>query len=79
MTTEYIILWQDGCETDDGLLNTGFVITKKLIRCRNCKHYNLDDSGYYGYCDKYHATFCVDDFCSYGEEKEDAHSSYDKS
>ena len=51
----------------------------EIIRCKDCKRYDLARNGVNGECTRQYATFYPWDFCSYGEEREDAHSSYDKS
>ena len=39
----------------------------EVIRCRDCKHYDLAKNGINGNCRRQYATFYADDFCSYGE------------
>ena len=43
----------------------GYVETGKLVRCRDCKHYNDGD------CTELPKLVGDDDFCSFGEKKED--------
>ena len=47
-----------------------------VVRCEKCKHWDSDpdtygaDDGPKGKCMKSFETMCADDFCSYGERKE---------
>ena len=49
-----------------------------VVRCKDCVHWDDDpdtygaDYGPKGKCMKSFETMCADDFCSYGERKEDA-------
>ena len=49
-----------------------------VVRCKDCVHWDDDpdtygtDDGPKGKCMKSFETMCADDFCSYGERKEDA-------
>ena len=40
-----------------------------VVRCKDCKHYDLAKNGFNGVCNRQYATFYADDFCSYGERK----------
>ena len=42
----------------------------EIIRCKDCKHYELASNGCNGDCKRQYATFYPWDFCSYGERKE---------
>lgn len=52
-----------------------------VVRCKNCVHWDDDpdtygaDSGPKGKCMKSFETMCADDFCSYGERKDEANES----
>lgn len=48
------------------ILTAQTVDAVKVVRCKNCKHYNE------GFCVGYHAHHDImpDDFCSYGERKD---------
>ena len=50
----------------DDIENAPTVDAVKVVRCRDCKHYNE------GFCVGYHAHHDImpDDFCSYGERKD---------
>ena len=41
----------------------------EVVRCKDCKHYDLAKNGFNGVCNRQYATFYSDDFCSYGERK----------
>lgn len=41
----------------------------KVVRCRDCKYYDLAKNGVNGICNRQYATFDAYDFCSYGERK----------
>lgn len=38
----------------------------EVVRCRDCKHWDKD----FGWCDKKRIHMVSDDFCSYGERKD---------
>ena len=42
----------------------------EVVRCKDCKHYDLAPNGFNGMCNRQYATFYAHDFCSYGERKE---------
>ena len=42
----------------------------EVVRCKDCKHYDLAPNGFNGMCNRQYATFYAVDFCSYGEQKE---------
>lgn len=45
-----------------------------VVRCKDCKHYALwADGRAMFHCDKHDCTMYDDDFCSYGERKENDH------
>lgn len=50
-----------------------------VVRCEKCEHWDSDpdtygkDDGPKGKCMKSFETMCADDFCSYGERKENNH------
>ena len=50
-----------------------------VVRCKDCVHWDDDpdtygtDDGPKGKCMKSFETMCADDFCSYGERKENNH------
>lgn len=41
----------------------------EVVRCKDCKHYDLAPNGFNGMCNRQYATFYAVDFCSYGERK----------
>ena len=43
----------------------------EVVRCKDCKHYDLAPNGFNGMCNRQYATFYACDFCSYGEQKDD--------
>ena len=43
-----------------------------VVRCSQCQHGQFDDLGVM-HCHKYHCHKKENDFCSYGEKKEDRH------
>lgn len=53
----------------------------KVVRCENCVYWDDDpdtygaDNGPKGKCMKSFETMCADDFCSYGERKDEANES----
>lgn len=55
------------------------VDTVPVVRCKDCVHWDDDpdtygaDDGPKGKCMKSFETMCADDFCSYGERKENNH------
>lgn len=62
----------DACPTVDAV---------PVVRCKECVHWDDDpdtygaDDGPKGKCMKSFETMCADDFCSYGERKDEAHES----
>lgn len=52
-----------------------------VVRCKDCEHWNDDpdtygaDDGPKGKCMKSFETMCGDDFCSYGERKDESNES----
>lgn len=45
-----------------------------VVRCKGCKHYAFGADGRAMFhCDKHDCTMYDDDFCSYGERKENDH------
>ena len=52
-----------------------------VVRCKDCVHWDDDpdtygtDCGPKGKCMKSFETMCADDFCSYGERKDEANES----
>lgn len=52
-----------------------------VVRCKNCVHWDDDpdtygaDDGPKGKCMKSFETMCADDFCSYGERKDEVNES----
>lgn len=52
-----------------------------VVRCKNCVYWDDDpdtyggDNGPKGKCMKSFETMCADDFCSYGERKDEANES----
>ena len=62
----------DACPTVDAVAVT---------RCKDCEHWDDDpdtygaDNGPKGKCMKSFGTMCADDFCSYGERKDEANES----
>lgn len=53
----------------------------QVVRCKDCVHWDDDpdtygsDYGPKGKCMKSFETMCADDFCSYGEKKDEANES----
>ena len=44
----------------------------ELVRCKDCKHYNTAScSDGCGWCEEMNAGWSDNDFCSYGERRED--------
>lgn len=41
----------------------------EVVRCKDCKNYDLAPNGVNGSCNRQYATFYSWDFCSYGERK----------
>jgi len=41
----------------------------EIVRCRDCKNYDLAPNGVNGFCNRQYATFYSWDFCSYGDRK----------
>ena len=74
--------WVDG---SDGAMAMEIVATTPaanvapVVRCKDCVHWDDDpdtygsDDGPKGKCMKSFETMCADDFCSYGERKENDH------
>ena len=62
----------DACPTVDAV---------QVTRCEDCKHWDDDpdtygsDYGPKGKCMKSFETMCADDFCSYGEKKDEVNES----
>ena len=44
----------------------------QVVRCSQCQHGQFDDLGVM-HCHKYHCHKKENDFCSYGEKREDRH------
>jgi hypothetical protein len=42
----------------------------RVVRCKDCKNYNLSKNGVNGQCGRQYATFYAYDYCSYGERKD---------
>lgn len=42
----------------------------EVVRCRDCKYYDLAKNGVNGICNRQYGTFDAYDFCSYGEKNE---------
>lgn len=58
---------------EDALQDAQAVDAVPVVRCQNCKYYALwADGRSMNYCDKHECTMYDDDFCSYGERREDA-------
>ena len=54
----------------ESVRNAPTVDAVEVVRCKDCKRYQLDSIFHVGFCD---GKRCKDDdFCSYGERKEDA-------
>ena len=68
-------------EIIDALENVSNADVAPVVRCENCVHWDDDpdtygaDSGPKGKCMKSFETMCADDFCSYGERKDEANES----
>ena len=41
----------------------------EVVRCKDCKNYDLASNGVNGVCNRQYATFYSWDYCSYGERK----------
>lgn len=41
----------------------------EVVRCKDCKHYDLAKNGVNGVCNRQYGSFNAFDFCSYGERK----------
>ena len=56
--------------SSESVRNAPTVDAVEVVRCKDCKRYQLDSIFHVGFCD---GKRCKDDdFCSYGERKEDA-------
>lgn len=66
---------------DDALQDTATVDAVPVVRCKDCVRWDDDpdtygtDDGPKGKCMKSFETMCADDFCSYGERKDEANES----
>lgn len=49
------------------LTDTPTVDVIEGVRCKDCKHW---EDGYFGYCTKVHTAMDYDDYCAYGERKD---------
>lgn len=58
-------------EVDDSIPNAATVCDmQEVVRCKDCKHFRFSDM--YGECSQAHIRLVKpDDFCSYGERKEE--------
>lgn len=54
-----------------------FSTAKRIVKCKECKHWHIKDD--LTYCDKinYGYGYKADDFCSYGEWKENCYNCKD--
>lgn len=41
----------------------------RVVRCKDCKRYDISKNGVYGHCIRQYAIFYPDDYCSYGERR----------
>lgn len=58
---------------EDALQDAQAVDAVPVMRCQNCKYYALwADGRAMNRCDKHECTMYDEDFCSYGERREDA-------
>lgn len=58
---------------EDALQDAQAVDAVPVMRCQNCKYYALwADGRAMNHCDKHECTMYDEDFCSYGERREDA-------
>ena len=82
LKTAFFILEHGSSEGEDKYLEAVKTIKEKcipVVRCKDCVHWNDDpdtygaDDGPKGKCMKSFETMCADDFCSYGERKENNH------
>lgn len=68
-------------EIIDALENIPSADVAPVVRCENCVHWDDDpdtygtDCGPKGKCMKSFETMCADDFCNYGERKDEVHES----
>ena len=61
--------WNDAVEIVENLPSADAI---EVVRCKDCKHYDLFNNGCNGMCLRHIDAFEVfypDDFCSYGERK----------
>lgn len=70
--------WIVEAETREELVYGHWYVAEDLVRCRDCKYYEspweLDGMKFEGDCafhDWYRASPTENDFCSYGERKDD--------
>ena len=72
-STEYVDSAYVDCVDIEALRIAIEALKTKIVRCRDCKNYDLAPNGVNGSCNRQYATFYSWDFCSYGERKgEDA-------
>ena len=54
-----------------GIIDSAKSDSKPLIHCKDCKHYRGIREGYLKFCTKHGHMAELDDFCSWGEEKDE--------
>lgn len=59
-------------EIRDGEVLVNFYASepKELVRCKDCKHWNITSNGF-GECEIMDKQFLGEDYCSFGERKND--------
>lgn len=59
------------CELELFLHKLPSADVQPIVRCGDCKHYDLAKNGVNGDCNRQYGTFYAYDFCSYGERRSD--------
>lgn len=62
--------WVCEAETLIDLLKGNGSVKKWLIRCKDCKHYEIASDEANGWCEENECPFAPWDFCSRGERRE---------
>lgn len=59
-------------EYKDGKVEVNIIASEpeELIRCKDCKHWHITSDGF-GECETMDYRFLGDEYCSFGESKED--------
>lgn len=68
------IAWLNGAyytETMNALKELPSADAIEVIRCKDCKYYDLAKNGINGVCNRQYGSFNAYDFCSYGERVHD--------